>query len=89
MRATLLTLLVLAVAGCKSCPIPKAPELVRVAVPTMVPVPEELTAPTPIPQKQANTCGEAVRLANTRKVAAESCNADKAQIRALGEEPQD
>lgn len=89
MRANLLILLVLALAGCKTCPIPKAPELVRVAVPTMVPVPAELTEPCTVISKRDNTVGEAVRLANARKAALDECSARMAQIRALGEESQD
>ncbi|WP_455363796.1 Rz1-like lysis system protein LysC [Marilutibacter maris] len=49
----------------------------------------KLTEPCAQVGKRDNTVGEAVRLANARKAALDECSARMAQIRALGEEPQD
>ncbi len=75
--------LVLALAGCKTTP--EAPEIVYVTVEKIVPVPAELTRPCDLVEKQGNSYGEAIRLANARLESLKLCNADKAEIRGLGE----
>lgn len=84
MRRLALIALLLALAGCQSCPT-VAPEVVHVVVERIVPVPAELTAPCDPVAKRDNTFGEAVRLANARAASLEECSGRMARIRALGE----
>lgn len=73
--------LALVLAGCETTP--DAPEVVYVTVEKIVPVPEGLTAPCDLVEKQGNSYGEAIRLANARLESLKRCNADKADIRGL------
>lgn len=84
MRCLALTL-ALAVAGCQS--IPKVPEIVRVPVEIMIPVPAKLSKDCDRPAKQEDTYGEAIRLANVRDAALAECNKRMTEIRALGNKP--
>lgn len=73
----------LMLAGCKTCPIPKAPEVVEVVVTKTVPVPAELSRECDVPAKTGNTVGDAVSLANARREALEECNKRLEAIRRL------
>lgn len=84
MRRLPLILLLLALAGCQSCPV-VPPKVVHLAVETMIPVPAELTAPCDPVAKRDDSLGEAVRLANARAAALAECSQRMARIRALGE----
>ncbi|SDW94526.1 Rz1-like lysis system protein LysC [Lysobacter enzymogenes] len=80
--AALIALVVLA--GCQTtAPAPTVPSVVRVPVQTFVPLPAELTRDCEDVPKQSNTYGEAVRLANARKAAADECTSRMRQIRNL------
>jgi len=80
----LLTGLVL-LAGCDSAVKPVAvPQIVRVSVPTYVPIPADLTQDCPIEEPKSLKVEEVVRVANARKVALQNCNTDKAALRSLG-----
>lgn len=71
--------------GCATrAPLPKLPEIVRVPVVKIVPVPAELSAPCQAIAKRDNSIGEAVRLANGRQAALEECDARMTEIRKLG-----
>ena len=84
MRATL-AVVAMMLAGCHaSCPT-TIPDVVRVAVPQYVPVPDELTAPCPIAMPEARTVAEAVRIARMRRAALEACNDRLSRIRELGQ----
>ena len=72
-------------AACAS--IPKAPTVIRIAVPTYVPVPQQLTAACPIAQPTDATDGELLRVARERRASLESCNSDKIAIRGLSGSP--
>ena len=77
-------MIAMALAGCASRQ-PVLPKTVYVTVEKLVPVPAELTAPCDEVEKRGNTYGEAVRLANARLASLKACNAEKAEIRKLGE----
>lgn len=82
--ALIVLVILLALAGCQSCPV-VPPKVVHVTVEKIVPVPAELTADCdPVP-KRDNSLGEAVRLANSRGASLAECNGRMARIRALGE----
>lgn len=83
MRRHLLITCCLLLAGCKTCPVPKAPEVLEVVVTRTVAVPAELAEDCDVPAKQGNTVGDAVLLANQRKAALEECNKRLARIRGL------
>ena len=85
----LLIVAALALAGCaEPRPVaPVVPQIVRVEVPVYVPVPEELTKDCPIAEPESLKVEQVVLVANQRKQALKDCNADKAAIRALGNEP--
>lgn len=69
-------------AGCRCIP---TVEVVEVPGPTRyVAIPEELTRPCPVEAPANASPLEAVRVAKARRDALESCNRDKARIRALG-----
>lgn len=75
----------LVLAGCATrAPLPKLPEVVRVPIVKIVPVPPELAAPCQLVEKRDNSVGEAVRLANARLVALEECDKRMSDIRKLG-----
>lgn len=75
-------------AGCQTAaPLPTVPNVVRVQVPTFVPLPAELTRDCEDIPKQSNTYGEAVRLANARKAATDECSGRMRQIRNLQPTP--
>lgn len=77
--------LALVLAGCETTP--GAPEVVYVTVEKIVPVPGELTQLCDLVEKQGNTYGEAIRLANARLESLKRCNADKAAIAELDANP--
>lgn len=78
----------LVLAGCATrAPLPKLPEVVRVPVVKIVPVPPELAAPCQAVAKRDNSIGEAVRLANARQAALEECDKRMSDIRKLGSAP--
>lgn len=79
-RAALI--LALTLAGCRSIPSP--PQVERVVIETIVPVPAALTLPCDEVAKQSDTYGEAIRLANTRLESLKACNKRLAEIRGLG-----
>ena len=84
MRCAPLILVALAVAGCShNPPLPDVPKIVRVPVETFVTLPAPLIADCADVPKKANTYGEAVRLANARKLALEECTKRMRDIRAL------
>lgn len=76
-------ILALALAGCRTIPGP--PQVVEVVVEKIVGVPAGLTAACDEVAKQADTYGEAIRLANTRLESLKACNKRMAEIRALGQ----
>jgi len=81
-------LIVLLLAGCASNPpLPEPPKIVRVPVTKFVPLDEALTADCSEVAKKSNTYGEAVRLANARKLALEACTKRMRDIRALQPKP--
>lgn len=87
MRSLALIAAVLALAACQTTRPPVVPQIVRVPVETMIPVPAKLSKDCARPAKQADTYGEAIRLANVRDAALAECNKRMAEIRALGQKP--
>lgn len=82
---TVALILVFALTGCKTAPhVVKAPEIVKVQVREIVPVPDELTKLCAIYEVKESTYGEAVTAANKRKASLEECNARMKKIRELG-----
>ena len=80
----ILLFILLALAGCQSCPV-APPKVVHVTVEKIVKVPAELSVDCdPVPKRE-NSLGEAVRLANSRGASLAECNARMARIRSLGE----
>lgn len=69
-------------AGCATKPI-QPPKVIEVVVEKIVPVPEKLTEPCQSVEAKGRTVGEAVRLANARRLALEECSARLAKIRGL------
>lgn len=87
MRRVALTVALL-LAGCNSNPpLPEPPKIVRVPVPQFIALDEALTADCAEVPKKANTYGEAVRLANARKLALDACTQRMRDIRALQPKP--
>ncbi|UPG86842.1 hypothetical protein L2Y94_05670 [Luteibacter aegosomatis] len=86
-RALWLLIACLPLTGCPEtkAPVPM-PKVVRVEVPVYVAIPAALTQDCPIAEPTSLKVEEAVRVANARKVALQNCNADKAAIRAIGEQ---
>jgi hypothetical protein len=79
MRAA--ALILLALAGCQTCP---APKIVHVPVTTIVGVPEALTVPCDEVPVMGQTVEESVRLANARLASLKECNKRMGEIRSLG-----
>lgn len=79
-----LPLIVLALAGCATTPRAPKPEIVTVTVTRTIKVPPELTRDCDVVPKQADTYGEAKRLANARKAALDECTGRMRAIRTLG-----
>lgn len=69
-------------AGCATKPI-KPPKVVEVVVEKIVPVPAALTKPCQAIEANGRSVGEAVRLANARKLALEECSSRMTKIRGL------
>ncbi|WP_396615511.1 hypothetical protein ACHZ97_14660 [Lysobacter soli] len=87
MRRTAL-IAVLLLAGCAgNPPLPEPPQIVRVPVTKYVPLDEALTADCAEVPKKSNSYGEAIRLANARKLALEACTKRMRDIRALQPKP--
>ena len=84
MRRAWLAVLVLALAGCKTCPDrPQVPEIVKVPVRTTVPVPAGLTAPCPVARAESRTVEAVVSAYNANVENLEACNRKLGEIRAL------
>lgn len=77
-------ILLLALAGCQTCP-DVMPEKVYITVEKIVPVPAELAKDCEGYTVKANTYGEAIKAANARKAALEECTARMRRIRGLGQ----
>lgn len=79
----LITCVVLA--GCGQAPVkPAMTQVVTQTVTQYVPVPEALTTPCPVAERQSSTVAEAVRIAKARRDALERCNGQLEAIRSLG-----
>jgi len=88
MRRPALIVAALVLAGCNhNPPLPEPPKIVRVPVTKFVPLNEALTADCASVPKQSNSYGEAIRLANARKLALEECTKRMRDIRALQPKP--
>lgn len=85
MRPLLLIVILLALAGCQSCPErpPVLPEVVKVPVRTTVQVPAELTSPCPVAKAQNRTVEAVVSAYNANVENLEACNRRLQEIRAL------
>lgn len=79
-RISLIALALLA--GCATKPI-QPPKVVEVVVEKIVPVPAKLTEPCQSIEAKDRSVGEAVRLANARKLALEECSGRMSKIRGL------
>lgn len=76
----------LLLAGCASAPQQAPmPEVVKVPVVEYVPVPDKLTKPCPVTRAKSRTVEAVVDAYNANVTALETCNADKAAIRKLGQ----
>ena len=80
-------ILPLVLVGCPWNTKPEVPKVVTVTVEKIVHVPDELTTPCDEIAKREDSYGEAVRLANARKLSLQECSARMARIRALGRQP--
>lgn len=79
-------LAVIMLAGCKTSPERVVvPEIVKVPVREYVPVPDKLTRDCPITRAKTRTVEAVVSAYNANITSLESCNADKAGIRKLGQ----
>lgn len=70
-------------AGCATKPI-QPPKVVEVVVEKIVPVPDKLTEPCQQTEAKDRSVGEAVRLANARRLALAECSGRMEKIRGLG-----
>lgn len=82
MRALLLIVILLVLAGCKTCP-EKPPVIVKVPIRTTVPVPAELTAPCAVARAQDRTVEAVVSAYNANVEHLDACNQRMTEIRAL------
>jgi hypothetical protein len=75
MRNSAALILLLALVGCQTCPVPKAPEFVTVPIEKYRPLPAWALQPLPEDAPHANTVAEATRLASERlsTIRAENC----------------
>lgn len=87
MRCLALIAAALALAACQTTKPPVVPQIVRIPVETIVPVPAKLSAPCEVYQVKAQTYGEAIEAANKRLASLVECNKRMAEIRALGKQP--
>lgn len=88
--AALISLCLLLCCSCSSAPRRQSPtrtQSVEVPVLTFVPVPAELTAATPYPQRAGSTYRALADWIPAWSAALRACNADKASIASLRNEP--